>query len=137
LGEATYFLEVEVIWDREARTLKQTLKKLARKLLARYEMEAAKGKSVPMRPGEKTVREGEPLNWETFPYNELVGSLLYLSVCTRSDIAQAVGVTVHPVHVGANECALESGTWGVTLLGHDGYMWVDLWEWGPGAKSLL
>jgi hypothetical protein len=55
-------------------------------------MEAAKGKSVPINSGEKVVRDGEPLYREKFSYSELVGSLLYLSVCTRPDIAQAVGV---------------------------------------------
>jgi hypothetical protein len=45
-------------------------------------MEAAKGKSVPISPGEKIVRDGEPLDRAKYPYSELVGSLLYLSVCT-------------------------------------------------------
>jgi hypothetical protein len=80
--------------DREAKTLKLTQKKLKGELLARYGMEAAKGKSVPINPGEKLVRDGEPLDRERFPYSELVGSLLYLSVCTGPDIAQAVGVLV-------------------------------------------
>jgi hypothetical protein len=61
-------------------------------LLARYEMEAAEGKSVPMSPEEKTVREGESFAWEKILYSELVGSLLYLSMCTRPDIAQAIEV---------------------------------------------
>jgi hypothetical protein len=54
LGEATYFLEMEVTQDREARTLKLTQKKLTEELLTRYGMEpeAAKGKSVPINPGE-------------------------------------------------------------------------------------
>jgi hypothetical protein len=92
LGKATYFLGMEVTRDREAKTLKLTQKKLTGELLARYGMEAAKRKSVPINPGEKLVRGGEPLDRERFPYSELVGSLLYLSVCTRPDIAQAVGV---------------------------------------------
>jgi hypothetical protein len=47
---------------------------------------------VPIIPEEKLVRDGEPLDRAAFPYSELVGSLLYLSVCTRPDIAQAVGI---------------------------------------------
>jgi hypothetical protein len=81
LGEATYFLGMEVTRDREAKTLKLTQKKLTGELLLRYGMEAAKGKSVPINPGEKLVRDDEPLDRERFPYSELVGSLLYLSVC--------------------------------------------------------
>jgi hypothetical protein len=56
LAEATYFLGMEVTWDREAKTLKLTQKKLTGELLARYGMEAAKGKSVPINPGVKLVK---------------------------------------------------------------------------------
>jgi hypothetical protein len=95
LGEATYFLGMEVTRDREAGTLKLTQKKLTGEQLARYGMEAAKGKSLPICPEEKILRDfGEPLDRAKYPYSELVGSLLYLSVCTRPDIAQAMGVLV-------------------------------------------
>jgi len=46
---------------------------------------------VPLAAGEKLRKEGEPLDMMRFPYSECVGSLLYLSVCTRPDIGQAVG----------------------------------------------
>jgi hypothetical protein len=92
LGEATYFLGMEVNRDRESGTLKLTQKELTGELLQRYGMEAARGRDVPMSPGEKVQRDDEPLDREKFPYSELVGSLLYLSVCTRPDIAQSVGV---------------------------------------------
>jgi hypothetical protein len=69
LGEASYFLGMEVTRDREARTPKLTQKKLTGGLLARYGMEAAKEKSVPINPGEKQVRDGEPLDRvENHPY---------------------------------------------------------------------
>jgi hypothetical protein len=72
--------------------LKLTQKKLTGELLQRYGMEAARGRDVPMSLGEKVQRDGESLDREKFPYSELVGSLLYLSVCTRPDTAQSVGV---------------------------------------------
>jgi hypothetical protein len=59
MGKATYFLGMEVTWDREARTLKPTQKKLTGELLARYGTEAAKGKSVPINHEEKLVRGTE------------------------------------------------------------------------------
>ncbi len=46
---------------------------------------------MPQAAKEKLIKEGEPLDTMRFPYNECVGSLLYLSVCTRPDIAQVVG----------------------------------------------
>jgi hypothetical protein len=92
LGEATYFLGMKVYRNRKSETLKLTQSKLTGELLQRYEMEAARGRNVPMSPGEKMQRDGEPPDHKKFPYSELVGSLLYLSLCTRPDIAQSVGV---------------------------------------------
>ena len=91
LGEARYFIGYEISRNRVNKTLSLTQKKLAEDLLERFGMTGANGRSVPMDPGVKLTKEGEPLDTEQFPYSTLVGSLLYLSVCTRPDIAQAVG----------------------------------------------
>jgi hypothetical protein len=91
LGEATYFLGMELGRDRAARTLKLTQIRLTRELLSRYGLESARAPSVPLAAETKLTKEGEPLDTQRFPYSELIGSLLYLSVCTRADIAQAVG----------------------------------------------
>ncbi|GAQ93443.1 hypothetical protein KFL_015360015 [Klebsormidium nitens] len=91
LGEASYFLGMELARDREAHTLKLTQKKLTGKLLGRHGLASARARSVPLGAVEKLTREGEPLDTARIPYSELIGSLLFLSVCTRPDIAQAVG----------------------------------------------
>ncbi|GAQ93544.1 hypothetical protein KFL_016370010 [Klebsormidium nitens] len=91
LGEATYFLGMELARDRVARTLKLTQKKLTGELLGRHGLAGARARSVPLGAGKKLTREGEPLDTARFHYSELIGSLLYLSVCTRPDIAHAVG----------------------------------------------
>ncbi len=82
---------MELSRDREARSLKLTQKKLTRELISRYELANARAHSVSQVAGEKLRKEGEPLDTVRFPYSECVGSLLYLSVCTRLDIAQVVG----------------------------------------------
>jgi len=91
LGPATYFLGMELSRDREARSLKLTQKKLTRELINRYGLVDAHVRSMPLAAGEKFRKEGEPLDTVRFPYSECVGSLLYLSVCTRPDIVHAVG----------------------------------------------
>jgi hypothetical protein len=91
LGPTTYFLGMELSHDREARSLKLTQKKLTGELISQYGLVDACARLVPQAVGEKFRKEGEPLDTVRFPYSECVGSLLYLSVCTRLDIAQAVG----------------------------------------------
>jgi hypothetical protein len=83
---------MELSRDREARSLKLTQRKLTGELISWYGLVDARARSVPLAVGEKLKKEGEPLDTVRFPYSECVGSLLYLSVCTCPDIAQAVGV---------------------------------------------
>ncbi|GAQ93407.1 hypothetical protein KFL_015040020 [Klebsormidium nitens] len=90
LEEATYLLEIELARDWEARTLKLTQKKLTRELVGRHGLAGARASSVPNSAGEKLTREGEPLTRRETPTASSLGAL-YLSVCTRPDIAQALG----------------------------------------------
>ncbi|GAQ92153.1 hypothetical protein KFL_009340020 [Klebsormidium nitens] len=89
LGPVRYFLGMEVTRDREARTIKLTQKRAALDLLEQFGMDATRARRVPLNPGEKVQKRGEPLDVERYPYASLVGSLLYLANCTRPDLAQA------------------------------------------------
>ena len=89
MGEAKYFLGMELVRDRRAGELKLSQQRMTADLLSQYEMADCKPKSTPLSAGAKLTKEGEPLNDPC--YSELVGSLLYLSTCTRPDISQAVG----------------------------------------------
>jgi Reverse transcriptase (RNA-dependent DNA polymerase)/Integrase core domain/GAG-pre-integrase domain len=92
LGDAKLFLGMEIERDRGAGTLKLSQKKYAHDVIARFGMADAKPASLPLSPGVKLSRDtGSPLDVLAFPYREVVGSLMYLSVCTRPDISQAVG----------------------------------------------
>ena len=94
LGEAKYFLGMGLDRNRQAKTLKLTQERLATELVSKYGMMEGKTKTVPMSTSSKLVQatEDNMLDKEAYKYSELVGSLLYLSVCTRPDISQAVGV---------------------------------------------
>ena len=94
LGEAAMFVGLEIQRDRTARTLTIRQSRMTSDLVARYGMEQAQPKAIPLAVGTQLSKAGEDavlLDRQQYGYAELVGSLLYLSVCTRPDIAQAVG----------------------------------------------
>ena len=91
LGEAAFFLGMSIVRDRDNRTIKLAQERLTSDLLSKYGMLEAKALSTPLSPSIKLTKEGEPLDRETYGYSQLIGSLMYLSICTRPDISQAVG----------------------------------------------
>jgi hypothetical protein len=94
LGEAAMFVGLEIQRDRAARTLTIRQSRMTSDLVVRYGMQQAQTKAIPLTVGTqltKATDDSQLLDKEKYGYAELVGSLLYLSVCTRPDIAQAVG----------------------------------------------
>jgi hypothetical protein len=92
LGDAGYFIGMEIHRDRAANSLKLVQQKYAAEVVARFGLSDARPAAVPLNASVKLSREGDqPLDVSVYPYRELVGSLMYLAVCTRPDISQAVG----------------------------------------------
>lgn len=91
LGDPKQFLGMEIERDREHKTLKITQKRLTLELLKEHDMLDSRKTSVPMNTSLKLERVGEPLDTAKYEYNKLIGSMLYLAVCTRPDIAYSVG----------------------------------------------
>ncbi|KAJ9507667.1 hypothetical protein QJQ45_019158 [Haematococcus lacustris] len=91
LGDTKWFLGMKVTRDRAVGTLKLDQQQYVLELLNTYGMTTAHSKSVPMAPAVKLEKEGVALDTSEHSYSGLVGSLLYLSCCTRPDITYAVG----------------------------------------------
>jgi hypothetical protein len=89
MGEAEYFLSIQILRSRKGILLSQ--EQYCRRVLEQFSMQNCAGKDTPMAPGTVLVKEGEPLPVDN-QYCSIVGSLLYLSVNTRPDISYAVGV---------------------------------------------
>lgn len=93
LGEANLFLGMTIVRDRPNHTIKLGQQRAITDLLAKYNMSDCKSKSVPIGAGvQLAAGDSDPIDTNTYPYASVVGALLYLSVCTRPDIAFAVGV---------------------------------------------
>ena len=92
LGEANFFLGMELQRDRSKKELHITQKRYMQEMVNQFGLQDSKTKNVPMSTSIKLLKsEGEPLDKTKFGYSELIGSLLYLTVCTRPDIAFSVG----------------------------------------------
>jgi hypothetical protein len=92
MGEAKLFLGHTITRDRAKGTIKLAQGRMTAELVAKYSFKDAKPKIMPLSVGvQLTKAEGAPLDTAQFSYGNLVGSLLYLSCCTRPDIAHSVG----------------------------------------------
>jgi hypothetical protein len=98
LGPAKQILGMEITRDRSSRKLWLSQERYIEKVLERFNMNAAKPVSTPLdghfklsdKQCPKTKAEVEEMR--KIPYASAVGSLMYAMVCTRPDIAYAVGV---------------------------------------------
>jgi hypothetical protein len=98
LGAAKKILGMRTTRDRKNRKLKLSQGEYIEKVLERFRMQNAKPVSTPLAIHFKITKEMCPKTQEDIeymskvPYSSTVGSLMYAMVCTRPDIAHAVGV---------------------------------------------
>ncbi|GKD71747.1 retrovirus-related pol polyprotein from transposon TNT 1-94, partial [Tanacetum coccineum] len=94
-GTAAKILGMEIVRDRGSRTLKVSQSGYVHKILNNYKMDNGKSVFVPLEAHFKVSWKDCPSNdWDVermskVPYANAVGSLMYLMVCTRPDIAYA------------------------------------------------
>ena len=97
LGTAKQILGMRIKRDTNSRTLLLSQDKYINKVLSRFNMQNAKVVSTPLGVHFRLSKEQSPKTEEEraymakVPYASTIGSLMYVMVCTRPDIAQAVG----------------------------------------------
>jgi hypothetical protein len=98
LGAAKKILGMRITRDKKNRKLTLSQGEYTEKVLERFRMQNAKPVSTPLASHFKLTKEMCPKTQEEIeymsrvPYSSAVGSLMYAMVCTRPDIAHAVGV---------------------------------------------
>lgn len=94
LGEPKTFLNMSIMCDPAAGIITLSQEHAIKELLQQYGQADAKPKAVPISAGAVLKRAGDDsdlLDTQRFPFNALVGSLLYLASTTRPDLSFAVG----------------------------------------------
>jgi hypothetical protein len=93
LGEVTFCLGIQVKRNRSRKTIEINQEAMIDRVAERFKVEDCKPTHLPADANSKLIRmkseEGEKASG--MPYRELVGSLMYIMVCTRPDICNAVG----------------------------------------------
>ena len=89
---------VRIVRDKANGTLKHSQSEYVKKVLNRFNMNEAKPVSTPLGSHFKLSKKQSPKIEEERnhiskePYTSVIGSLMYAMVCTRPDIAHAMGV---------------------------------------------
>ena len=98
LGPANKILGMQIHRDRNNRKIWLSQKNYLKKVLRRFNMQYGKPISTPLPVNFKLSSSMSPSNEEGMmemsrvPYASAVGSLMFAMICTRPDIAHAVGV---------------------------------------------
>ena len=98
LGDARVILGMEIVRDRKSRTLRLTQKSYIQKILNRFNLDGAKSESTSLPSHIKITKDDCPAGdigkaeMSKISYASAVGSLVYVTVCTRPDLAHSVGV---------------------------------------------
>ncbi|KAH9648557.1 hypothetical protein KPL70_025642 [Citrus sinensis] len=97
LGPANKILGMQIHRDRNNKKIWLSQKNYLKKILRRFNMQDCKSISTPLPVNFKlsssmcTSNEAERKEMSRVPYASAVGSLMFAMICTRPDIAQAVG----------------------------------------------
>ena len=97
LGEANHILGMHIVRDREKKVLFLSQSEYIGKVIMHFNMEGGKVQSTPLASYVKLSLndcpnfDAEWVNMAKVPYSS-AGSLIYAMICTRPDIAHAVGV---------------------------------------------
>jgi ATP-binding cassette subfamily B (MDR/TAP) protein 1 len=98
LGPAKQILGMQIVRDRKARKLWLSQQRYVDRVPERFNMKDAKPVTTPLANHFKLSKMSCPTTQDgketmtAIPYSSAVGSLMYAMVCTRPDIAHAVGV---------------------------------------------
>jgi hypothetical protein len=98
LGDISFIIGIKVIRNRNNRSISLSQQQYLLDVLSKFKMSECKPVSTPLDPGCHLTREMCPKlqadirDMSDVPYRNAVGSLMYLMVCTRPDIANAVGI---------------------------------------------
>lgn len=98
LGPAKQILGIRISRDRDIKKLYLSQEKYIEKVLQRFNMSKSKVVSSPLASHFRLSRKQSPStdeekkDMQKVPYSSAVGSLMYAMVCTRPDIAHAVGM---------------------------------------------
>ncbi|KAE8664908.1 hypothetical protein F3Y22_tig00112738pilonHSYRG00917 [Hibiscus syriacus] len=98
LGSGNKILGMQIHRDRSNRKIWLSQKNYLKKILSRFNMQDCKPISTPLpiifklSSSMSPSREEERIEMSRVPYASAVGSLMFAMICTRPDIAQAVGV---------------------------------------------
>ena len=98
LGNASFVLGIQILRDRFQGILRLSQKRYIEKLLNRFGMKDCSLGDTPVAKGDKFSLTQCPKNnleieeMQKIPYTSAVGSLMYVQVCTRPDIAFIVGM---------------------------------------------